>query len=397
MSSHRQQFLNHIAQTSPAPMMMEVASANGVFIKDVQGQTYYDLISGVNVSALGHNHPEIISAVKAQVDQHMHVMVYGEFIQSSQLDYALLLTENLPDSLSSVYYVNSGAEAVEGALKLAKKYTGRSKIFSFKNAYHGSTHAAMSLMSSEKYKKGFFPLIPGVNYLEYNNFEDLEKIDTSTACVVAEVMQAEAGMILPVKGFLRALRDRCNETGTLLIFDEIQTGIGRMGCTFGFECFGVIPDILLLAKSFGGGMPLGAFIASREMMEVLAYNPALGHITTFGGHPVACAAGKAGFEYILNNGLAELTFQKEAVFRESLVHESIREIRGQGLMLAVELGHRDLMLKVVDQGMKLGFITDWFLFCETAIRISPPLNISNEEILGVSKLILEAIDNAVHQ
>jgi acetylornithine/succinyldiaminopimelate/putrescine aminotransferase len=307
----------------------------------------------------------------------------------------MLITSFLPESLSSVYFTNSGSEAVEGAMKLAKKYTGRPEILSFKNSYHGSTHGAMSLMGGENYKKGYYPLLPEINHLEFNNFDDLQKINSGTAAVVAEVLQAEAGMVLQKNDFLKALRQRCDETGALLILDEIQTGLGRIGTLFGFETYDIVPDILLLAKSFGGGMPLGAFIASGEMMEVLSYNPALGHITTFGGHPVSCAAGKACLETILDNDLVSGVLEKEKLFRELLEDSNIMEIRGRGLMLAVEFGSTGLMHRVVDQGLKDGFITDWFLFCETAIRISPPLNITKEEIVDVCKVMKRSIDRSI--
>lgn len=397
MISSRQLFLNHLAQTSLTPMMLEISSAKGVFLFDKFDKKYFDLVSGVNVSVLGHRNAAIIDAVKDQVDRHMHLMVYGEFLQEPQIEYASLVTSYLPSHLSSVYFVNSGSEAVDGALKLAKKYTGRAEVFSFRNAYHGSSIGAMSIMGSEIFKQGYYPLMPGVQHLKFNDFSDLEKITTRTACVVAEVMQAEAGMILPQKNFLTALRQRCDQTGALLILDEIQTGLGRLGTLFGFESFGVEPDILLLAKSFGGGLPLGAFIASRELMEVLSYNPALGHITTFGGNPVCCAAGKACFEALLDQDIWLSAPEKEKLFRDKLTHPSIREIRGKGLMLAVELGSEELMHKVVEHGLNEGFVTDWFLFCETAIRISPPLNITEEEISDVCELINTSIDKATAQ
>ncbi|MFW5644429.1 MAG: aspartate aminotransferase family protein [Bacteroidota bacterium] len=397
MVSSRQLFLNHLAQTSLAPMLLEISSARGVFLFDKYEKKYFDLISGVNVSALGHGNQRVINAIKKQADKHLHLMVYGEFLQEPQIEYAALLTSYLPSHLSSVYFVNSGSEAVDGALKLAKKYTGRAEILSFRNAYHGSSIGAMSIMGSENYTHGYYPLMPGVAHLNFNDFSELEKITTKTACVVAEVIQAEAGMILPRGDFLRALRKRCDMTGTLLILDEIQTGLGRMGTLFGFEYYGIEPDILLLAKSFGGGLPLGAFIASRELMEVISYNPALGHITTFGGNPLCCAAGKACFEAILDEDIWLTVPEKEVLFREKLTHPAIREIRGKGLMLAVDLGHKDLMHKVVELGVAEGFVTDWFLFCETAIRISPPLIIKEEEISEVCEQINIAIDKASAQ
>ncbi len=394
MPSNRQLFLDHIAQTSPSPFLLEIESAEGIYLYDRFQNSYMDLISGVNVSAVGHANPRVIQAVKNQVDKYMHVMVYGELVQSPQIHYAKEITSLLPENLESVYFTSSGSEAIEGALKLAKKYTGRSHILSFKNSYHGSTHGALSLMGSEYFKRGYRPLLPGVEHLEFNNFDELDRINDDTAAVVAEVMQAEAGMILPEEGFLKALRDKCDLTGTLLIFDEIQTGLGRMGELFGFQIFDVIPDILVLSKSFGGGMPLGAFISSREIMEVFTFNPVLGHITTFGGHPVCCAAGLECLRIILEENLIIEIERKEALFRELLKSEHILEIRGKGLMMAVELGSQDKMNKVVRRGLETGFMTDWFLFCDTAFRISPPLTIKDDEIITACKLMVDAIDFA---
>lgn len=394
MVSLRQLFLNNIAQTSPSPLMLEIESAKGVFLYDRNGKAYYDAISGVNVSALGHNHPAIIEAAKNQLDRHMHVMVYGELIQSVQVEYASLLTSYLPENLESVYFVNSGSEAIEGALKLAKKYTGRSEMISFKKSYHGSTHGSLSIMGDEYFKKGYRPLLPDVRHLEFNDIHELENITEKTACVIAEVIQAEAGVRIPEGSFLKSIGDRCRETGALLILDEIQTGFGRTGTLFGFESVDIIPDILVLAKSFGGGMPLGAFIAGRDIMEVLSFDPVLGHITTFGGHPIACATGKATMEVILDENLAEQSLKKEKLFRECLTNENIREIRGRGLMLAVELGDSTRMHAVVNRGLETGFLTDWFLFCDTAFRISPPMNITEDEIIGLCNLMNEAIDFA---
>ncbi len=397
MVSSRFLFLNHIAQTSPSPMLIEIVSAKGIFLYGPGNKRYMDLISGVNVSALGHGHPEILRAVKEQVDRHMHVMVYGEFIQSPQVEYAHLLSDLLPPQLDSVYFVNSGAEAVEGAMKLAKKVTGRYEIISFRHAYHGSTQGALSILGDENFKTPFRPLLPGVRMLGFNKFEDLREITSSTACVVAEVMQAEAGVIPAAKGFLKALRERCTQTGTLLVFDEIQTAFARTGELFGFMKSGAVPDILVLAKGLGGGMPLGAFIASRERMSVLSDHPVLGHITTFGGHPVSCAAGLETLRIILRDKLTGDVLRKEKLFRQGLTHPSVKEIRGEGLLLAVELGSKELMHRVVEEGLKAGFVTDWFLFCETAVRISPPLNITDEEIGESCRMINEAISAAENQ
>jgi len=378
-------------------MLLEIESAKGIYLYGPGNRPYIDLISGVNVSTLGHGHPEIVSAVKAQIDHHMHVMVYGEFIQSPQVEYARLLAENLPDRLDNVYFVNSGAEAIEGALKLAKKVTGRPEIAAFHNAYHGSTLGALSILGDEYFKTPFRPLVPGIRHMEFNHFDDLQKITTNTACVVAEVMQAEAGVITAADGFLQALRKRCNETGSLLIFDEIQTGFGRLGSLFGFMKYDVIPDILVLAKGLGGGMPLGAFIASRDMMSTFIDDPVLGHITTFGGHPVSCAAGLETLRIILRDRLVDRVVEKEMLIRKYINHPAVKEIRGHGLLLAVELGDKDLMLKVVEQGTEKGFVTDWFLFCETAIRVSPPLTITHDEIREACTLINDAISAATSQ
>lgn len=394
MPSNRQLFLDCLAQTSPSPLLLEIESAEGIYLYDRFHNSYIDLISGVNVSSVGHANPRVIRAVKQQVEKYMHVMVYGELVQSPQIQYAKEITSLLPENLESVYFTSSGSEAIEGAMKLAKRYTGRSSILSFRDSYHGSTHGAMSLTGSEYFKRGYRPLLPGIEHLEFNNFHELNRINEDTAAVVAEVMQAEAGMILPKEEFLKALRDKCDKTGTLLILDEIQTGLGRMGELFGFNTFEVIPDILVLSKSFGGGMPLGAFISSREIMEVLTFNPVLGHITTFGGHPVCCAAGLESLRILLEEDLIGDVARKETLFRSLLISDHIKEIRGKGLMLAVDLGSKEKMHKLVRRGLETGFMTDWFLFCETAFRISPPLTILDEEIKTACKLILDAIDYA---
>jgi len=358
------------------------------------GKDYIDLISGVSVSYLGHSDPRIIAAVKDQADKHLHLMVYGEFIQSPQIEYAKLLTSNLPESLQSIYFLNSGAEAIEGAMKLAKRFTGKHEIAAFRNAYHGSTQGALSIMGDEHFKNGFRPLLPGISLLRYNCLEDIEFITSKTACVIIEILQAEAGIVEIDSEFLAALRNRCNLTGTLLVFDEIQTGFGRLGEVFGYGLYGVIPDILVLAKSLGGGMPLGAFISSKEIMNSLSHDPVLGHITTFGGHPVSCAAGYAAFKVLINENLHLKADEKGNLFRKLLIHPAIKEIRGRGLLLAVELGNADLMHKVVKKAIENGLVTDWFLFCDTAIRISPALNITESEIEEACSRLTIAIEQA---
>jgi len=394
MVSNRQAFLNFLAPTSDSPMLLEIVSAKGVFMYGTDGKDYIDLISGVSVSYLGHSDPRIIAAVKDQADKHLHLMVYGEFIQSPQIEYAKLLTSNLPESLQSIYFLNSGAEAIEGAMKLAKRFTGKHEIAAFRNAYHGSTQGALSIMGDEHFKNGFRPLLPGISLLRYNCLEDIEFITSKTACVIIEILQAEAGIVEIDSEFLAALRNRCNLTGTLLVFDEIQTGFGRLGEVFGYGLYGVIPDILVLAKSLGGGMPLGAFISSKEIMNSLSHDPVLGHITTFGGHPVSCAAGYAAFKVLINENLHLKADEKGNLFRKLLIHPAIKEIRGRGLLLAVELGNADLMHKVVKKAIENGLVTDWFLFCDTAIRISPALNITESEIEEACSRLTIAIEQA---
>lgn len=395
MISNRQAFLNFLAPTSNTPMALEIEKARGIYMYGTDGKDYIDLISGVSVSYLGHSDPRIINAVKEQADKHLHLMVYGEFIQSPQIEYAKSLAANLPDSLSSIYFLNSGAEAIEGAMKLAKRYTGRPQIAAFRNAYHGSTQGALSIMGDEYFKSGFRPLLPGISLLRYNSHEDLKLITSKTACLVMEILQAESGVHEIDIDFLKAVKKRCSQTGTLLVFDEIQTGFGRLGEVFGFELYGIVPDILVLAKSLGGGMPLGAFISSHEIMEKLSHNPVLGHISTFGGHPVSCTAGLAAFTALLEENLHKQADYKGELFRKHLIHPAIKEIRGKGLLLAVEFDDAKLMNNVVKRAVENGLVTDWFLFCDTAIRISPALNITEDEILNSCVRLLKAIDLAV--
>lgn len=386
-------FLGHIGQTSPSPMMIPVESANGVWFRTPEGKRWFDLISGVSVSGVGHGNPAVVEAVRSQAERYMHVMVYGEMLERPQIGLAKRLAGSLPPSLGNVYFVNSGAEAVEGAMKLAKRYTGRREIISFRNAYHGSTQGAMSLMSAPEYGEAYGPLLPGVAHITYNDFGDLGRITERTACVVAEPVQGEAGVRLPAEGFLAALRKRCDETGALLVFDEIQTGLGRCGAMFAFERYGVVPDILCLAKALGGGMPLGAFISSREIMSVLTHNPVLGHITTFGGHPVCCAAGLAALEYITENRLAERSEAKGALYESLLAgHAAVREIRRSGLLMAVELGDSGRMYRMMELFREEGILSDWFLFCDTAFRISPPLTVTEDEIRQSCEMIIRCLN-----
>ena len=387
----RQLFLQHVAQTSSAPLALEIVKAEGCKLYDTNGKEYIDLIGGISVANVGHRHPKVLEAIKQQLDSYMHVMVYGEFIQSPQVQYAKLLTDHLPSTLNSVYFTNSGAEAVEGAMKLAKRATGRTEIIAFENSYHGSTQGALSIIGDEYWRNAFRPLLPGMHHAQYNSEGVFDLITESTACVIAETVQAEAGIVAPKKEWLQQLRKRCTERGTLLILDEIQAGFGRTGMLWGFQHFDIVPDILLLGKALGGGMPLGAFIADRELMSTLTDNPVLGHITTFGGHPVCCAAGKAALEVLLNEGMAESVKEKEALFRELIAHPKITSINSFGLWMAVKFESFDACKKVIDHCIKKGVVTDWFLFGSNCLRISPPLSITEEEIRRSCGIILSAL------
>lgn len=387
----RQLFLQHVAQTSTAPLAIEIVKAEGCELFDASGKRYIDLIGGISVANVGHRHPKVIAAVQQQLEAYMHVMVYGEFVQSPQVQYAKLLTDHLPPSLSSVYFTNSGAEAVEGAMKLAKRFTGRTEIAAFNHSYHGSTQGALSIIGDEYWRNAYRPLLPAIQHLNYNSFDDLNFITEQTACVIAESVQAEAGVISPKKEWMQALRQRCSQTGALLILDEIQTGFGRTGKLWGFQNFDVVPDIILLGKALGGGMPLGAFIASKEIMDSLTDNPVLGHITTFGGHPVCCATGLAAMQALLEEAHVESVQKKAALFKSLLVHPAIKRINSFGLWMAVEFDSFATCKKVIDYSIEQGVITDWFLFASNSLRISPPLIISEEQIQQACTIILEGI------
>lgn len=393
MLTDRQLFLNNLAQTSDAPLALEITKAEGIYLYDVSGKKYIDLISGISVSNTGHRHPEVIKAIKAQTDKYLHLMVYGEYIQSPQVQLAGKLAELLPESLNNCYFVNSGSEAVEGALKLAKRFTGRKKIVAFKHAYHGSTHGSLSVIGDPAYQEPFGPLLPGVEHITINTTDELNAITNETACVIIEPIQGEAGIIEAQPSFINALRERCNQTGALLIFDEIQTGMGRTGTMFAFERYKVVPDILLLAKGLGGGMPIGAFISSREIMQTLTYNPVLGHITTFGGHPVSCAAALANTSVIINEKLVENVSWKSELFAELLSRsKAISEIRRVGLMIALQLDNYAHVKRVIDRCIEKGVITDWFLFNDSSMRIAPPLTINENQIREACQVILQALD-----
>jgi len=387
----RQLFLQHVAQTSTAPLALEIVKAEGCELIDASGKKYIDLIGGISVANVGHRHPKVVEAIKSQAESYLHVMVYGEFVQSPQVQYARLLTEHLPASLNSVYFTNSGAEAVEGAMKLAKRATGRTEIIAFQNSYHGSTQGALSIIGDEYWRNAYRPLLPDVQHLTYNSFEDLEQITERTACVIAETVQAEGGVLPPRKEWLQALQNRCKEVGALFILDEIQAGFGRTGKLWGFEHFDVVPDVVLLGKALGGGLPLGAFIADKKLMDHLTDNPVLGHITTFGGHPLCCAAGKAAMEALLEEKMFASVKEKEALFKFLLQHPRIKSVSSFGLWMAVEFENFDECKKVIDSCIEQGLLTDWFLFASNCLRISPPLTISEEQIRQSCQIILAAL------
>jgi acetylornithine/succinyldiaminopimelate/putrescine aminotransferase len=386
-------FYEYLGLPSSRPLGIEISSARGIYLYGSDAKEYIDLVSGVAVSNLGHQHPDIINAVKNQADHYMHLMVYGEFIQSPQVKLAENLAGILPPQLHSTYFVTSGSEAIEGAIKLAKRFTGRTEIIAFKNAYHGGTQGALSICGNEHLKNAFRPLLPDTRFLEFNNFSDLERITETTACVAVETIQAEAGIILPDEGFLRSLRQRCTETGALLVIDDIQMGMGRTGKMFSFEHFGIIPDILCLAKAFGGGMPLGAFISSKEIMRSLTHDPELGHITTFGGHPVSCAAALASLNYLLSTKIFETAENKARIFIERLSgHPEIKTIRHKGLMLGIDLDSSEKLDKLLPLFPENGLIADALLFRPQAFRIAPPLIITEEEIHIASDRIIRSLD-----
>lgn len=392
MISNRELFLKNTAQTSESPRLIEIESAAGSYLYGPNGQKYLDLVSGFNVSNIGHRHPKVVEAIKSQLDKYMHVTVYGEFVQAPQVQFATKLLEQLPTSFESVYLTNSGAEAVEGSMKIAKKFTGRRQIIAAKKAYHGSTQGALSLIGDSAFHEAYAPLLPEIEFITFNDPADLSMITTQTAAVIIEAIQGEAGVRVPDVAYMKALRQRCTETGALLIFDEIQTGFGRTGAMFAFQHFGIVPDILMLAKGIGGGMPLGAFVASKAIMDVIKANPMLGHITTFGGHPVSCAAALASLEVILEEKLIEGVAEKAALFRKELAHSKIKEIRGLGLMLCLQVENYNQVYNVSKYCADQGVMIDWYLHCETALRVAPPLTISQDEILEACQIIRTAID-----
>lgn len=389
--NNRQLFQQYLAQTSPAPVGIEIVLAEGNYLYDNAGNKYLDLIGGISVCNIGHRHPKVIAAIHEQTAQYLHIMVYGELVQSPQVRYAALLATHLPATLNNVYFTNSGTEATEGALKLARRHTGRTDIISCHNSYHGNTLGALSVMGDEYWRNAFRPLMPGVRHYNFNSPELIAAIDEHTACVIIETIQGEAGVIVPDKEWLMALREKCTITGTMLIMDEIQSGFGRTGKLWGFEHYGVIPDVLLLGKALGGGMPLGAFVASKDIMQSLTHDPVLGHITTFGGHPVCCAAGIAAMQVLLDEQLIDAVAPKEAQFRSLLVHPEIKAIRSSGLLIAVQLTSADKVMTVLKSCLEKGLFSDWFLFAPDHIRIAPPLTITEEEIQLACQILQECL------
>ncbi|MBS1510597.1 MAG: aspartate aminotransferase family protein [Bacteroidetes bacterium] len=385
--TNRQLFLSHVGQTSEAPLALEIVQAEGSTLTAADGKKYIDLIGGISVCNVGHRHPKVVAAIQQQLNQYMHIMVYGELVQSPQAQYAALLTHHLPASLNNVFFTASGSEATEGAMKLAKRFTGRTQIISFKHSYHGSTQGSLSIMGDEYWRNAFRPLLPGIMQLRYNHFEDLEQITAQTACVIAETIQAEAGVIVPQHNWLKALREKCTATGTLLVLDEIQCGFGRNGTLWAFEQFDVEPDVLLLGKALGGGMPLGAFIADKNIMHCLTHQPVLGHINTFGGHPVCCAAGIAAMQILLDEKLIDTVEVKANLFLSLLQHPAVKAVRSRGLMIAVEFNSFELNKKIIDALIEEGVFTDWFLFASNCLRIVPPLTITADEIKSACTII----------
>ncbi|PWT77374.1 MAG: aspartate aminotransferase family protein [Bacteroidetes bacterium] len=385
----RELFLRHLAQTSPNPIGLEIVSAEGMTLLESSGNKYLDLIGGISVANIGHRHPKVVEAIKNQADKYLHLLVYGEFVQSPQVQYASLLAAHLPESLNSVYFTNSGAEATEGAMKLAKRVTGRTQIIAFKQSYHGSTQGALSVMGDEYWRNAFRPLLPGILHAEFNSEESLQLISDQTACVIAEPVQAERGVYPSTKEWLQALRNKCSKEGALLILDEVQTGFGRTGMWWNFQYASVVPDILLLGKALGGGMPLGAFIADRQIMDALTENPVLGHITTFGGHPVCCAAGMASMQVLLEEAWIGQVKKKEELFNHLLVHPKIKTVRSAGLLIAVEFENFEINKKIIDACIDRGVLVDWFLFAPQCLRIAPPLIISEEQIEQACNTILD--------
>ncbi len=385
--NNRQIFLNNIGQTSPTPLLLEIVKAEGTKLYDINNKEYIDLIGGISVCNIGHRNKKVIGAINKQINDYLHVMVNGELVLSPQTAYAKLVTDNLPSSLNSVFFTASGTEATEGAMKLAKRFTGRTQIAAFNNSYHGSTQGSLSIIGDEYWRNAFRPLLPDILHLTFNSPESLELITEKTACVFAETIQAEAGVLVPSKEWMKALRKKCDDTGALLVLDEIQCGFGRNGTLWAFEQFDIVPDVLLLGKALGGGMPLGAFMANKKVMDCLTNNPVLGHINTFGGHPVCCAAGYAAMQVLLEEHIIGSVKEKEELFISKLTHPKIKSIRSRGLMIALEFESAEENKKIIDLLIDNGIFTDWFLFAPQCLRIVPPLTISKEEIAKACEII----------
>ena len=394
--SNRQLFLNHVAQVSPKPMDLEIVKAKGVHLFDAQGKSYIDFISGISVSNVGHCHPNVVKAIQQQAETYMHLMVYGEYVQAPQIQLAKALTHLLPQNLNSVFYTNSGTEATEGALKLAKRVTGRTEIICFRDSYHGSTHGALSVMGNEEFKQAFRPLLPNIKILEYNSIEEVNKhITSKTAAVILEPIQSETGYTIATNEFLLAIRKKCDEHCALMILDEIQNGFGRSGTFFAFEQTGIVPEILLLAKGMGGGLPIGCFISSQKLLNEFTHNPVLGNINTFGGNAVCCASSLACLQTIQSEKLMDDIERKSNLMRSLLIHPSIKHIKGKGFMLSLDFGDTDLNFKIIETCVKNGLIVDWFLFNSHSMRIAPPLIITDEEIKQACEIILKSINESV--
>ena len=395
--NQRELFLQHVAQTSTTPLALEIVKAEGCNMWDKNGKKFIDIISGISVCNVGHRNPAVIDAIKGQLDKYMHLMVYGELVESPQVLYAQKLASLLPSTLNSIYFTNSGTESTEGAMKLAKRLTGRTKMVAFNGSYHGSSQGALSIMGSEYWRNAYRPLLPEIYHIDHNHIDQLDIIDQNTACVIAEPIQAERGVLSPSIEWMQSLRKKCDETGTLLILDEIQTGFGRTGSLFSFEQFGIIPDILLLGKAIGGGMPLGAFVAERERMMAFADNPILGHITTFGGHPVSCAAGLAALDFLIDQGLINSVETKRTLFENLLKHPAILSFRSSGLLMAIEFDSYETNKKIIDRCIENGLFTDWFLFASHCMRIAPPLIITEAEIKKACEIILASCTEIMHE
>ena len=389
--NQRELFFKHLGQTSPSPLALEIVRAEGVYLYDADGKKYLDAIGGISVCNTGHRHPDVIQAIRDQADRYLHILVYGELIQSPQVSYAQQLASHLPPNLQTVFFTNSGTEATEGAMKLAKRITGRTEIVGFERSYHGSTQGALSLMGEEYWRNAFRPLLPGISHLQFNDPSDLEMITERTACVIAETVQAENGVIRPDKEWIKSLRKKCTDTGSLLILDEIQVGFGRTGTLWGFEQYDIVPDMILLGKALGGGLPLGAFVASKSMMDAFTNQPVLGHITTFGGHPLSCAAGMAAMKALSNEHLILQVARKERLFLEQLVHPSIKSVRSAGLLIAIEFDNFETNKRIIDGCIASGLLTDWFLFASNCLRIAPPLTISDDEIREICQIVKDII------